>query len=310
MPLFTDADASDPGYIAIRDGTHPRLKSAKWHCEYLWILFEQHADREFQTELRRTFDARYWEMYLTTSLIVSGYDVTCPKPGPDVGIIYSGQRIWFEAVAPDCGLPGKPDSVPRKVTGQVPDEKIILRYLNSISTKYKDQYSKWLANGTVSEKDAMVYAINPWAIPFDHTDSDPPRILQAAYNVGPLNVEVDPTSMKVVGTGYEFRGFIRKAPKGQGQEGEKIPTGVFQQKEYGWLSGLLCSRVEASNRPAEMGTDFQLAPSLNANVPLPEGFRLQGTYFATRLADNGYQVTPTAVPRAKLFQGPPVREQS
>ena len=71
-PLFTSDEASDPGYRNIRDGKDPRLKLAKWHCQYLWILFERHADKEFRTELRRSFDARYWEMYLTTSLIFAG----------------------------------------------------------------------------------------------------------------------------------------------------------------------------------------------------------------------------------------------
>ena len=230
--LFTNDEASDPGYRNIRDGKDARLKLAKWHCEYLWILFERHADKEFSKELRRTFDARYWEMYLTTSLMFAGYEVTCPNPGPDVGITYRGQRIWFEAVAPDCGDPGKADSVPTKVNGEVPEEKIILRYLNSISTKHRDQYLKWLAKGTVSDKDAMVYAINPWAIPFDHRDSDPPRILQAAYTIGPPNVSVDVKAMKVVGSGYEFRGHIKKTPKEEGKEGAKIPTGIFQQEEY------------------------------------------------------------------------------
>ena len=302
IPLFTNEEASDPGYCSIRDGTDPRLKLAKWHCEYLWILFERHADKQFRTELRRVFDARYWEMYLTTSLILAGYEVTCPKPGPDVGIVYRGQRIWLEAVAPDCGDPSKPDTVPTKVEGEVPEEKLILRYLNSIATKQTEQYFKWLEKGTVSDKDAMVYAINPWAIPFDHRDSDPPRILQAGYTVGPPNVSVDVKTMKVVGSGYEFRGLIqKKAPKEECREGEKIPTGVFQQKEYAWLSGLLCSRADALNRPAEMGGDFQLAPNLNAAVRLPESFRLQGTYYETKRVENGYQVTPTLSPRATLF---------
>ena len=71
------------------------------------------------------------------------------------------------------------------------EEKIILRYLNSISTKHKDQYSNWLEKGTVSEKDAMIYAINPWGIPFDHRDSDPPRILQAGYTIWPAPGSAD-----------------------------------------------------------------------------------------------------------------------
>jgi hypothetical protein len=29
----------------------------EWHCEYLWIFFESHADAEFRTELRSNFDA-------------------------------------------------------------------------------------------------------------------------------------------------------------------------------------------------------------------------------------------------------------
>jgi hypothetical protein len=207
--------------------------------------------------------------------------------------MYGGQRIWFEAVAPTCGDPGKPDSVPRKVEGQVPEEKIILRYLNSIDTKHKDQYSKWLAKGTVSSKDAMIYAINPWAIPFDRTDGDPPRILEAGYTIGPPNVSVDVKAMKIVGSGYELRGFIQKAPKVEDQPGEKIPTGIFQRKEYGWLSGLLCSRAEAVNRPALIGCDFQLAPNLNAIVTLPESFRLRGTYYATKRMGVGYRITPT-----------------
>lgn len=146
-----------------------------------------------------------------------------------------------------------------------------------------------------------MYAINPWAIPFDHRDSDPPRILQAAYTIGPPNVSVDVKAMKVVGSGYEFRGHIQKTPKEGGKEGAKIPTGIFQQEEYAWLSGLLCSRAEAVNRPAEMGTDFQLAPSINSTVRLPESFRLRGTYYVTKRVENGYQVTPTLSPGATLF---------
>jgi hypothetical protein len=37
----------------------------------------------------------------------------------------------------------------------VPNEKIILRYLNSISEKYDRQYATWLRKGTVSEKDCL-----------------------------------------------------------------------------------------------------------------------------------------------------------
>src|SRR5258706_15043495 len=68
-PLFTNDEATDPGYRSICDAKKGPLGFARWHCQYLWRVFERHADKEFRKELRRTFDARYWEMYLTTSLI-------------------------------------------------------------------------------------------------------------------------------------------------------------------------------------------------------------------------------------------------
>jgi hypothetical protein len=70
-PLFLDGEASDPAYGNIRDAKEGPLRLARSHCEYLWIFFQHHADSEFRNELRN-FDPRYWEMYLTTTLILSG----------------------------------------------------------------------------------------------------------------------------------------------------------------------------------------------------------------------------------------------
>ena len=100
-PLFTNDEASEPGYRNVRDAKDGPLYAARVHCEYFWFLFQRYADSEFRVELRSNFNARYWEMYLTTSFILAGCDVTCPKPGPDVGIIHKGKRIWFEAVSPN-----------------------------------------------------------------------------------------------------------------------------------------------------------------------------------------------------------------
>lgn len=57
--LFTNDEASDPGYRNIRTASKGPLRFARWHSEYLWIRFRQHADNEFQKELRSGFDARY-----------------------------------------------------------------------------------------------------------------------------------------------------------------------------------------------------------------------------------------------------------
>lgn len=174
-----------------------------------------------------------------------------PKPGPDAGIIYKGQRIWFEATSPTCGAPDSPDHIAAPAPGQVydvPQEKIILRYLNSISEKYERQYANWQKKNIVSAKDWLVIALNPRQIPFDHADTVPPRILQAGYTVGAPYIVINRKTTKAVGSGYHFRDAIIKT------SGAKVTTGVFQRKDYVGLSALLCSRVDAANRPGDMCT--------------------------------------------------------
>jgi hypothetical protein len=78
--------------------------------------------------------------------------------------LYRGQRIWFEAVSPGPGDPGHPDFITAPKSGEVadvPNERMVLRYLNSISEKYEHQYANWLANDHVSQSDAFVIALNP-----------------------------------------------------------------------------------------------------------------------------------------------------
>jgi hypothetical protein len=226
--------------------------------------------------------------------------VTCPKPGPDVGIMYRGKRIWFEAVSPGPGDPGKPDYVAAPKEGEVynvPNEKMVLRYLNSISEKYERKYANWIEKGHVSKEDAFVIALNPRRIPFDSADTNPPRILQAAYTLGPQYLTLDKTTAQIVGSGYHFRGSIRKAAKtddadGASKGGTEIPTGVFQDGQHNGLSALLCSRAEIANHRGELDGDYQLAPNPHANVALPATFRFRGIYYAVEQGGDGYNVIP------------------
>lgn len=284
--LFTEEPATDPRYNSIRSAENDRLKEAKEHCEKLWKDFAPYADRNFLVEVRSNFNSHYWEMYLCAYFMELGFEIDAPKPGPDIGIVYDGCRIWFEAVSPTRGADGQPDQVPEVCYGavqSVPDDKIILRYLNSISEKYQRQYAQWIRNETISNKDAFVIALNPRGIGFDKWDSDPPRILQAAFTVGMACAILHPDTLEVIRTGYSFRNKIPKALC-------NVPTGVFQQKDSAALSGLLCSRVDALDRPALTGGDFQLVANPHAAVSLPEAFRLNGTYFRVREREDGYDV--------------------
>lgn len=277
MLLLTAGAAEDISYRNLRDSQNPRIVQIRAQCEALWQVYEPYADQHFLREIRRDFDARYWEMYLTVTLLQLGYEIHCPKPiGPDVGIVVEGQRIWFEAVAPKPGDATSPDRVPGLVFGQmnwVPNEQMILRYLNVIQTKLTDQYPRWLRAGVTSESDALVIAVNPRALGHEFLDGIPPRIVQAALPIGGPTVTLDARTGTKLGEGYQYRVSISKA------SGSKVPTGAFLQPTGVALSGLLCSRIDATNQPTQLGGDFQLVPNPLARAQLPASFRLPGTYF-------------------------------
>jgi hypothetical protein len=264
------------------------MPAERQHCEDLWKEFEPHSDPEFLIEIKKNFDARYWEMYLTVFLIREGFEIRTPKPGPDVGIKFEGCRIWFEATCPERGADDNPDKVPElkfhvpgetPVMQDVPEEKILLRYLNSIASK-KAQYKGWLEKKIVAPEDSFVIAINPTRLKREFGETDPPRILQAAYAVGPPYVAIDPHTGSVAEVGYQFRDRIKR------QMGREVSAGVFLKNEYSDVSGILRSRVDAANKPERMGADFQFVENRKARAPLPDLFRLPGTFFRIDPSEN------------------------
>lgn len=295
-PLFRDdVPATDRGYRNVRLGQNEYTEPARARCEDLWEIFAPFADPEFAIEISKEFDARYWEMYLTCYFIREGFEVICPKPGPDVGIEVAGRRIWFEATCPTRGADGHADQVPEpKATGpgetpvvyDVPNEKLVLRYLSSISEKYERQYPRWLEAGTIRPDDALVVAINPRRLGHELGDTVPPRILQTAFTVGAPYAVIDAATTRQVDAGYLFRNAIAKS------SGASVTTGLFQSEAHAGLSGLLCSRVDVVNQPSDMGADFQLAPNPNARIPLPDALRLNGTYYRVVVVGEGFEVTP------------------
>jgi hypothetical protein len=67
-----------------------------------------------------------------------------------------------------------------------------------------------LEKGIVAPEEALVVAINPRRLRHEFGDTDPPRILQAAYPVGPPYMVIDSQTSKVVDVGYQFRDKIKK----------------------------------------------------------------------------------------------------
>jgi len=95
----TDPTA-DPFYINVRTSNHPRAMQVREHCERMWAIYHRYADRQFLAEFPRRFHDRWFEMYLTVTLLQQGAQVQKTRPpGPDVLVADEGRRIWVERYA-------------------------------------------------------------------------------------------------------------------------------------------------------------------------------------------------------------------
>jgi hypothetical protein len=145
-----------------------RSASAREHCEDLWRDFERHADANFVREFATRTHARWFEMYLTVTLMRAGFHVECRKPGPDILVTVNGQRIWIEAIAATGGDPTKPDSVrPIPLDGEAHDtpvRQMALRIRAALEEKAK-KFASYQEKGIVAAGDVLVVAINVHDIP-------------------------------------------------------------------------------------------------------------------------------------------------
>ena len=286
--LFSNSDATDKTYINLRSKHTDRQKDLHDYCENLWSIYRKYSDPNFITSIANDFQNRFWEMYLTVSLIDMGFEVICPKPGPDVGVVLDETIIWFEATCPRRGAQGNPNQVPvLRSDGTVqnePNEKIILRYLNSIDEKFKRQYKSWISQDIISQNDCFIIAINPMLLGFDLADTSPPRILQAVFPIGSFFVEFDQKTLKAVKQGFQHRPVLSKA------NASEVKTGIFLDNQYAQLSAVLCSRTNVIHHPVKSGDDFQLVTNPNASNSLPKEFRLRGKHYFAQLEHDEYEI--------------------
>lgn len=270
-------------YRIIRDEF--RCAHCKSYMEKLWETYHSYADKDFPKQLAQDFHARFWEMYLTCTLVHNSFNVV-PKQtrakGPDIKIDHPSITIWVEAVTPTSGDPSKPDSVPNLQMGvaqQVPDEQIILRYRSAIHDKYFDKYFRYLADSIIRIEDCYVIALNGCKIPWCGSDYEPPRIVRSVLPFGQQVVTVDTSSHTVVNRGYQYRAYLRKV------SGERVDTDIFVKREHSHISAVLFSKVDVANLTSAMGDDFIIAHNPLASRKLPDGFPKVGREYKAELSE-------------------------
>jgi type I restriction enzyme S subunit len=227
-------------------------------------------------------------MYLACSLEDIGHSITCCKPGPDILLTTGETRIWVEAVTASGGEAGRPDSIPERRLGEVndsPEKEILLRIRAAIREKFEYKYQKYVMDGIIDQKDAYVVAVNASKI-FYHAivEMHMPRIVQAVYPVGCLQIKYDRETMKEVDRSYAFRPELQKVT------GESVSTNIFFEEPYRALSGVLYSCVDATYVPERMGDDFVFVHNLNATVGVPHGLLGRGREYSVVQTEDGFSL--------------------
>lgn len=296
--LFDTAPAGASAvYAAMRDGAKPLAIEAREHCEDLWRDFAGCEDRNFLTEFPRDTQQRWFEMYLTVALMRAGFDVQCPKPGPDVLLTVDGRRIWIEATCAGAGQDGLPDSVPAPrvprgfepgIVSERPTDPMTLRIRNSLDTK-EQKFRRYIADEIVAPGDMTVVAINVALIPRAFPDLDD-LMRRALYGLGHPTVTIDKDTLSVVARGYQERPEIRRQ-----SSGSPVNLQPFIDDNMPHISAVLGSREDAYNRPPRLGDWLVLFPNLSATVPWSAGaIRLGEEWIPTRLADGDVQLEKTS----------------
>jgi hypothetical protein len=290
-PLFTPGAAEDRAYCNQRSRTSsPEAQVGRAFAEQLWARYFPYADENFLIEIRRDFHARFWEMYLTCALLLSGpqrgYSVSCPKPGPDILLVHGGHRIWIEAVAATDGDPGKADSVIEPNKGhpyRVPDEKIILRYTNAIAEKHR-KYLEYRKKNIVAEDDSYVVAVNGYPLSYRWADGEMPRVLKSVFPIGALQFLIDKDTSKITGARHQFRPMIFKST------GSGVSTEFFVNEQYSGISAILHSYANACMTSPSLGIDFLVAHNPLASRPVPHGLIVAGRECRVEPADGRHDL--------------------
>ena len=245
-------------------------EQARFHCEELWADFWPFADANFKAEFASQTHARWFEMYLTVSLLRAGHDIRrrSQPAGPDVLIEANDRRIWLEATCAEAGEPGKPDSIPEPVYGRLvrePAEQIALRIRNALDGKQR-KFQQYVQHGIVRPDDLAVIAIN-----VDRVDGPGPYICN--HFCRSLYSGFGPPMVRFPGSGSDERDeyfgdfpddFVKK-----NKSGAKVSMRPFLDGSMAHVTAVLGSESNMLNLPSYFGGDFTLYPNLASENQWP-----------------------------------------
>jgi hypothetical protein len=198
--LFDDDPTGDEGYRACRD--HMTKADVRVALEAAWTRVWHlcpEGPEQFVRQLRRDFQARAWELFLTTVLVDAGLMLEPTRgTGPDIRVrLNSGKTCWIEATTP---TPGTGDNaVFQRPTGPwagalYKEDWLLLRYRSALEEKLK-KFAGYRAAGIVGAEDVCLIAISQGAIlDSDLHDHETPAIARAVFPIGETVLKIVPYS--------------------------------------------------------------------------------------------------------------------
>lgn len=265
------------------------LERRDW-VESMWKEYEPYAENNFRVEIQKDgmFNRKAWELYMHAFLHSKGIPLQRRNgEGPDF-LINLGKNIFIEATAPSVGevdpSPERPILKPGEIYsgGGGIEEKyrtLVLRFTTAIRNKSSklpsSQYFKGIVNGSISESDCYIIAINGYD--FCGLVHDPEFLIRRSLlGAGCMAYRKLPDGTLTKGE-YLSQPFVDKyKPDGTI---EKIPTDVFTNETYKEVSAIIYSPEHIINA----GTDINkisnrlfLIRNPFASNPLPIDFPLCG----------------------------------
>ncbi len=275
--LFDDSAYTDNlllEYINIRDEKDYRLIPIRKDCENMWDVYSKYADDNFLSDFKMQFYPRWFEMYLTFSLLEAGVYITKTGDGmPDVLAKIGERKVWIEAVCVGPGEPGKPDSVPDMELLKVsstPERELTLRTLNALHSKDK-QFKKYIEHGIVEPDDLIIVAISYCNMGFErHWMAK--YIRSAVYGEGDpiLKLGLDNNS-QITRSKLEFeqKAVVTKRPGSTYEKEIGVQSFIDFSVECMCISAILGSCAYPKDLGAkERGNDFIMFPNLTSDRPL------------------------------------------
>lgn len=270
MSFFRSGEVTDSDYRILRDGDRNIIEEGREFVEAIWKECRAFVDQNLPEKARTSYAAAFWELYLAHSLLDAGISLVPraerepARHGPD--LLARGPTVWLEASAPTSGK-GR-DAVPEPEFGTVravPDDEIILRYRQAISSKL-DQLARHKDRGWVRPGDSVVIALSGARIPSARLEMTIPRIVRSVLPFGSESFHVDIDTMEVVDRTFGYRPAVEK------RSGATVDVDLFLDEAHSGVSALLASCVDEINRPAVSGSDFVLIHNPLAEHPLPRGW--------------------------------------